>query len=45
MPREGSFALAVFGNVRKVQEVSFPAEVGSSSFALNRILVALLDIL
>jgi hypothetical protein len=38
MPREGSFALAVFGRVRKVQELSFAVVSGRKSFALKPIL-------
>src|SRR6266487_576216 len=37
MPREGSFALAFFGRMRKVQEPSFPLSSGRKSFALKRI--------
>src|ERR1051325_6852644 len=40
MPREGSFALASFGRVRKVQEPAFAAAAGRKSFALKRILEA-----
>jgi hypothetical protein len=36
MPREGSFALAFFGKMRKVQEPAF-ASAGRRSFAANRI--------
>ncbi len=42
MPREGSVALAVFGRMRKVQEPSFSVSAGRKSFALNRILDAVL---
>jgi hypothetical protein len=38
MPREGSFALASFGRVRKVQEFAFGASAGRKSFALKWIL-------
>jgi hypothetical protein len=38
MPREGSFALALFGRVRNVQETAFPVAAGRKSLALNRIL-------
>src|SRR5262245_37033033 len=40
MPREGSFALASFGRVRKVQEPTFAVAAGRKSFALKRILEA-----
>src|SRR5438874_9786481 len=40
--RDGSFALAVFGRMRKVHAFPFPA--GSESFALKRILEAFLVI-
>ena len=42
MPREGSFALAFFGRVRKVQEPTFAVAAGRKSFALKRILEAVL---
>src|SRR5437870_1779050 len=45
MPREGSFALASFGRVRKVQEPTFAVAAGRKSFALKRILGAVLVIL
>jgi hypothetical protein len=45
MPREGSFALASFGRVRKVQEPTFAVETGRNSFALKRILEEVLLIL
>jgi hypothetical protein len=45
MPRQGSFALAFFGRVRKVQASAFALLVGRKSFALQRILEALLVIL
>jgi hypothetical protein len=38
MPREGSFALASFERVRKVQEPAFAVATGWKSFALKRIL-------
>jgi hypothetical protein len=42
-PREGSFALACFGRVRKVQEPTFAVgRRGDKSFALKRILEAVL---
>ena len=44
MPREGSFALASFGRVRKVQESTFAVPAGRKSFALKRILEAVLVI-
>ena len=46
MPREGSFALASFGRVRKVHETAFSLSAGRKSFALKRIevLVTLLGI-
>jgi len=44
MPRDGSFALASLGRVRKVQEATFPIAAGRRSFALKRILEALLVI-
>ena len=44
MPREGSFALASFGRVRKVQEPTFAVAAGRKSFALKRILEAVLAI-
>jgi hypothetical protein len=37
MPRDGSFALALDGKTRKVQDAPFGL-AGRSSFALNRIL-------
>jgi hypothetical protein len=44
-PREGSFALALFGSVRKTQEPDFAVIVaGRMSFALKRILEAVLVI-
>ena len=44
MPREGSFALASFGRVRKVQESAFADAAGRKSFAVKRILEAVLFI-
>jgi len=44
MPREGSFALASFGRVRKIQEPTFAVDDGLKSFALKRILEAVLVI-
>src|SRR5262245_42745967 len=44
MPREGSFALASFGRVSKVQEQNFAFAAGRKSFALKRILEAVLVI-
>jgi hypothetical protein len=38
LPRERSFALALFGRVRKVQEPAFAVAAGRNSFALKRIL-------
>src|SRR5262249_32099588 len=40
IPREGRFALASFGRVRKIQEPTFPDAAGRKSFALKRILEA-----
>ena len=40
IPREGSFALAFFGRMRKVQEPAFALSAGRKSFALKRILEA-----
>jgi hypothetical protein len=45
MPREGSFALAPFGRTRKVQESTLALSAGRKSFALKRILEAILVIL
>jgi hypothetical protein len=42
MPREGSFALAFFGRVRKVQESAFVLAAGRKSLALQRKLEAVL---
>ena len=46
IPRDGSFALAFFGRVRKLQELPFSLSAGRKSFALKRIegLVTLLGI-
>jgi hypothetical protein len=38
MPRDGSFALALFGRIRKVQEPAFSVATGRSSLALKRIM-------
>jgi hypothetical protein len=40
MPRVGSFALAFFGRIRKVQEPPFAVATGRKSFALTRIFEA-----
>src|SRR6266853_2526498 len=45
MPREGSFALAFFGRMRKIQKPFFSLSAGRKSFALKRILEAALVIL
>jgi hypothetical protein len=45
MLREGSFALASFGKVRKVQEPALAAAAGRTSFARKRILARVLVIL
>ena len=45
MPREGSFALAFFGRVRRVKEPTFAVAAGRKSVALKRILEAVLVIL
>ena len=42
MPREGSFALALFGRIRKVHVSVFSLSAGRQSFALKRILEAVL---
>src|SRR5205823_6723550 len=42
MPREGSFALAFFGRLRKVQASALSISAGRKSFALKRILEAVL---
>src|SRR5690349_9209988 len=42
MPREGSFALASFGRIRKVQALAFSDAAGWRSFAVKRILEAVL---
>ena len=44
MPREGSFALAVGGRVRNIQELPFSVSAGRRSFALKRIWKAVLVI-
>lgn len=38
MPRDGSFALALFGRIRKVQEPALSVAAGRCSLALNRIM-------
>src|SRR5262249_18191569 len=43
MPREGSFALASLGRVRKVQATAFAVATGRKSVALKRILEALVE--
>src|SRR5258706_1663631 len=43
MPREGSFALASLGRVRKVQATAFAIVTGRKSVALNRILEAVAE--
>ena len=45
IPREGSFALASFGRVRKVHDSVFAAAFGRRSFAVKRILEAVLVII
>ena len=40
MPRDGSFALASLGSVRKVQATAFAVATGLKSVALKRILEA-----
>ena len=45
MPREGSFALALFGRMRKVQESPFAVSAGWMSFELKQILEVFLVIL
>ena len=42
MPRDGSFALASFGRIRNNQEEDFAVAAGRKSFALKRILEAVL---
>src|SRR5438874_541214 len=37
MPRDGSFALAFFGRMRKVHDLPFSPSAGRKSFALKRI--------
>ena len=44
MPRDGSFALAFFGRTRKLQERVLALSTGRQSFALKRILEAVLVI-
>jgi hypothetical protein len=43
MLREGSFALACFGRIRKVHETAFALAFGRKSLALKRILDAAFD--
>jgi len=43
MPREGSFALASLGRVRKVQATAFAVAAGRKSVALKRILEAVVE--
>src|ERR1019366_5630727 len=43
MPREGSFALASLGRVRKVQATAFAVATGRKSVALKRILEAVVE--
>jgi len=40
MLREGSFALAALGRIRKVQETAFAVAFGRKSFAAKRMLEA-----
>jgi hypothetical protein len=42
MPREGSFALTPFGRERKVHGLTLEVAAGRKSFALKRILEAVL---
>jgi hypothetical protein len=44
MPCDGSFALAFFGRTRKLQEWVFGLPAGRQSFALKRILEAVMVI-
>ena len=44
MPREGSFALASFGRIRKVQELALVVSAGRRSFAVKRIFEGVLVI-
>jgi hypothetical protein len=44
MPRDGSFALAFFGRTRKLQQRVLALSTGRQSFALKRILEAVLVI-
>jgi len=44
MPREGSFALAFFGKVRKAHDSAFADAAGRKSFALKRIFETVLVI-
>jgi hypothetical protein len=43
MPREGSFALASFGKVKKVQETALAVTTGRNSVALKRIFEAVFE--
>ena len=43
MPREGSFALASLGRVRKVQATAFAVGTGRKTVALKRILEAVVE--
>jgi hypothetical protein len=43
MPREGSFALASLGSLRKVQATAFAVASGRKSVALKRILKAVVE--
>jgi hypothetical protein len=45
MLRVGSFALAFFGRIRKVQEAPFQVAAGRKSLALKRIVESVLLIL
>ena len=42
MPRVGSFALELFGRIRRTQEPPFAVAPGCKSFALKRIFEAVL---
>jgi hypothetical protein len=43
MPREGSFALASLGRLRKVQATAFAVAAGRNSVALKRTLEAVVE--
>ena len=45
IPREGSFALAFFGRMRKAQEPAFSLSAGRKSFALKWIDVLVICLL